>query len=59
MSKFSDLNYYLRSLAGEIEDIENDENKVSLQKAFAIVESQIDEIQGDLESIKYDTDNLV
>jgi len=58
MSKFTDLRYSLRNLLGEIEDNEDAEGKGNLLEAFATVESQIDDIESDFDSIKYDINNL-
>jgi hypothetical protein len=59
MSKFSDLKYYLQMLSGDIEDITDSEVRESAQKSFESVESCIEDIESELNSVRYTINEIM
>jgi hypothetical protein len=59
MSKFSDLKYYLQMLAGDIEDITDSDVRENAQKSFESVESCIDDIESELNSVQYTINSIM
>lgn len=59
MSKFSDLKYYLQMLAGDIDDIEDVEIKAKAEKSFGSIESLIDDIENEINSVQYTINEIM